>query len=531
MMSGARLSGFAISFLLAAPGGAAAQDCGASELARELMKKIPSGASLALIPFGQPATAVPAEEAGRFYDCIVRSLQKASDGRHKFVARDRRNEIWKDWQSERKKSDYGAFWEKRKVGVTVRCKPPDQLPREGRLELSCTAHPVGPDSKLKTDVYGAPAKFEIGPLFGYRYALNQVALNLAGADPRPISEAFVTDAETGQRSKLTKDMGRRIRDVLMNEFRARRQDIEVRRNLGLEGEAEAGSYELRGEMTRLSGDTVALKMQLLEGRAEVAHKEVRIPRRHLPPLLVGTGTPRYSASARAVPSGDFRAESAKLAVKNAVRARVVAQASGLPMQPEEVRSEAEAIQALRWALERGLPAGERFSGPRKVADGAWEIGLEARVVLVGGNVRPEFGARLSKDALRANESFRIEFSARENVNVAVFAWGADGKVIRLYPHFREPEPMVRKDSSLTLPRDGECELKAEPLPGARESHEAVVVVAARKPMKMDGLPPPFCHLAGEKQPESVPGDDFLHALSNLDLSEAGLLVLPYRVGR
>ena len=531
MTTGARLSGFAIAFILATPGGAAAQDCGASELARGLMKNIPSGASLALIPFGQPATAVPAEEADRLYDCIARALQEASNGRHKFVARDRRDAIWRDWQSEGEKSDYLAFWKKRNVSVTVRCEPKGQS--GNKLKLSCTAHPVGADSPLPSDLYGPLAAFDVDSRFGYEYELNQAALQLAKAAPKRISKAFVVDAETGQRSRLTRDMESRIRLVLTDRFDARRRDIEGRRNLGLDGEAAAGSYELRGEMTWPTKDVARLAVRLWEGNADIARTQVEISREHLPPgfLEAGTGTPRYSMSARAVPSEDFRAESAKRAVKNVARARVVAQAFGLQVPPEVVRSEADAMQALRRALEHGMPAGERFSAPRKAADGAWEIDLEARVVPVGGTVRPEFEARLSKDVLRTNEYFSIEFSAREDVNVAVFAWGADGNVIRLYPHFLEPEPMVTKGGRLSLPQDSRCKLAAAPLPGARESHEAVIVIASGERQELKSLAPPFCYRPGEQPPKPVPGDTFLDKLSELDLSRAGLSVLPYRVGK
>ena len=511
--------------------------CGAVCLAKGLIENIPAGERIALIPFGPPATAIPGAAADRLYDRIARALFEASNRRHVLVSRDRRDDIWRDWQTEREKSDYTAFWKSRKVGVTVGCTKVRLRGEE--LELSCVASPVGEDSRLRGDQWAPLAVFPVEAPFGYAYALTGLGLALAKRAPAPgrIAKLFVADAVTGQQSKLTLDMGSRIRRIVEERFETRRRNLEGQANLGLGGEAPVEppvGYDLRGEIAWTNEDTARLTAALRDGGVAAAAAEIEIERGWLPRGLLGpgAGTRRYGASARAVPSDGFGAESAKRAAKNLARARVVAKALGLTAPDiEDARSEADGVRALRLTLERGVPADERFSGPWRGA-GGWRVGLDARVVKPGADTRPDFGASLSKDALRAGEEIRIRLSAREAVHAALFAWGADGTVIRLYPHFKEPELTVPAGGRVSLPRDRACSIASAPLPGDRSNHEAIVVIAANERLPFESLAPPFCHdWRTARPPTPVSGATFLAALAKLDLRRAALAVLPYRVAR
>ena len=547
----ARAPGFGLGAVLAAvlagaafAGAArAAAEGGAACLAKALIAKIPPGERIALVPFGPPATAIPREDADRIYDEVARALFEESGGRHVFTARNRRDAVWEDWQAERARSDYDAFFEKRKAGVTVRCKvtePPGEV-----LRLTCTAHPVGEESRLSGeesrlsgDVYAPLAAFRVGPLFGYAFALTRLGIDLAKGAPAPagIASVFIADGETGQRSSLTEDMGRRIRAVVEARFEARRRILAGRRNMGRDDDEPSGppgGYALRGALTWPTGETAALAASLRDGGARATSSMIEIERKLLPSHLIDDDpkTRPYRASGRAVPSAGFEAESARQAAEHLARARVVAQALGLPAPEGPARSEADGMRALRWALQRGIPADERFPVSRQDADAAWEVVTEARVVVPGRLLRPEFKARLEADELRAGAQLRVDLLAQGAVHAAVFAWGADGKVFRLFPDFRQADLAVPAGGRMSVPSDERCPVRVGPMPGRRASHEAVVVVAAHGRLPFEGLAPSFCHEAGKAPPQPVSGGAFLAELARLDLGRAAVAVLPYRVER
>ena len=514
-----------------------AAECDAACLAEGLIADIPPGERIALVPFGPPATAIPGEDADRIYDDIARALFEASGGRHHFAARSRRDAIWEDWQTERERSDHAAFFKERKVGVTVRCEVPK--PPGGVLRLSCTAHPVGEESRLRGDVFARESAFRVGPLFGYKYALTKLGIDLAGNAPAPaeIASVFIADGETGQRSRLTEDMGRRVRAVVEARFEARRRSLAGRRNMGLDGDepsGPSGGYALHGMLTWPTGEVATLSVSLRGGGTKAAAGGVEIGRTLLPSGLMetGAGMRHYRASGRAVPSAGFEAESAKQAAEHLARARVVARALGLRVPGiADARSEADGMQALRWALERGIPTDEQPPVPRQDAGGAWTVEIEARVVVPGAVVRPKFKANLATDEMHAGERLRIDLSVQETVHAAVFAWGADGKVFRLFPDFRQEALAIPAGGRVSVPNDGRCPFKVGPMPGRRASHEAVVVIAAYERLPFEELAPSFCHEMGTAPPQPVSGGAFLAALARLDLGRAALAVLPYRVER
>ena len=515
----------------------AAAACDAACLARALIAKIPPGERIALVPFEPPATAIPREDADRIYDEVARALFEESGGRHVFAARNRRDAVWEDWQAERARSDYDAFFEKRKVGVTVRCtaaEPPGEV-----LRLACTAHPVGEESRLSGDAYAPPAAFRVGPLFGYAFALTRLGIDLAKGAPAPagIASVSIADGETGQRSSLTEDMGERIRAVVEARFEARRRILAGRRNMGRDDDdpsGPSGGYALRGALTWPTGETAALAASLHDGGTRATLSRIEIERKLLPSRLVEAVAEmrRYRASGRAVLSAGFEAESARQAAEHLARARVVARALDLPA-PEipAARSETDGMQALRWALYRGIPADERFPVSRQDADGAWTVETEAHVVVPGRLLRPKFKARLEADELRAGARLRVDLLAQDAVHAAVFAWGADGKVYRLFPDFRQADLAVPAGGRMSVPSDERCPVRVGPMPGHRASHEAVVVIAAHERLPFEGLAPSFCEEAGKAPPQPVPSGAFLAKLARLDLGRAAVVVLPYRVER
>ena len=527
-------------------GAAMAQDravppCEARCVARALIEKIPKGERIGLVPFGLPSTAIPRAVADDLYDRIARAMFEASKMRHSFINKTRTDKAWESWQAERETSDYQDFWNERRVGVTVHCE--DRGLQDRGIALSCAAFPVGKDSKLKGDVPAPLGLFAVkSRLFPYTYTLTGLGLALArGApEPRKIARVRIADRE-GQRSALTEHMEETVQGVVEQRFEARRRSVRGQTNLrepmGRSSEAPEtrGVYELHGKMTWMDAFVAELSLWLQDGKDVVEpRRKGEIRRDWLPENLVGpdTGQRRYRATARAVVSEGLGENSAKRAVKNLARARVVAKALGLPAPKiAEIRSEKDGVQALRRTLDHGITTEELFRGPSKDGGGGWRVALDARVVKVGTTLRPEFSARLAKDELLAMEEIRIELSAKEPVHVAVFAWGADNKVVRLYPSGKVPDLTVPAGASVLLPRAGEGRIRSAPLPGNQADHEAFIVVAANDRLGFDGLAPLAGASMDATMAAAVSGSAFFERLAQLDLSHAAVSVLPYRVAR
>lgn len=518
--------------------GSAARPCGAACLARELIRRIPEGERIGLVPFGPPGTAIPREIADDLYDRIARALSRASGGRHHFTNKSRGDKAWESWRAERKTSDYQAFWNQRRVGVTLHCE--DRGLKGSGVALSCTAFPVGEKSRFKGDILGPLAVFSVAhKLFQYEYTFTRLSLDLTrqGA-PGKIARVRITGPD-GERSELTRRMEETLRRVVEERLGESRRALERQANWreamgqGAGKAAPAEAYKLRGRMSWMNESVAELSVSLWGNGERKITRIGRFERGWLPAGLIrpGAGRLRYRAAARAVVSDRLGEAGARRAVRNLARARVVAKALGLP-EPDiaEVRSERDGVRALRGALDRGIPVAERFSGPVK-EDGAWRVELEARVIEVGWKSRPELSARLLRDELRAMEEIVIELSAREPVHAAVFAWGADNKVARLYPNPRTGALKVPAGGKLVLPRAGEGRIRSAPLPGNAADHEAIIVVAAKERLAFPDLAPAAGGSVAATIKAAVSGGGFFERLARLDLGRAAVRVLPYRVSR
>ena len=276
---------------------------------------------------------------------------------------------------------------------------------------------------------------------------------------------------------------------------------------------------------------VSLRVRDDQG-TQVASARVELDEGLFPPGVVrDPGAERFRAKARAVVSGGLDRAGATRAMRNLARARVVARALGLPPPSiDVVRTEADGVRALTGTLGHGIPVDERFSGPRPDGSGGLEAELEARVVRVGDEGRPRVEASLGRSEFRVGEHIGITLSAEEAVHAAGFAWGADDRVVRLYPNPKAPDLALEAGSRVTLPRAGEGHIRSAPMPGNAEDHEAFIVLAGGGRPAFDGL----AGLAGQTVEETmqagnVSGAAFFDALARLDTSRLALIVLPYRV--
>ena len=340
---------------------------------------------------------------------------------------------------------------------------------------------------------------------------------------------------TGDDGAQRDGLGRYLTDWLRDAFgRTRRNPLYtlVEPPPGVDAASVETDGALHAEAAVHAG-RVVVSLRVLDGWGkQAAFARVELDEGVFPPGVVrDLGAKRFRAKARAVVSGELDRAGATRAMRNLARARVVARALGLPPPSiDVVRTEADGVRALTGTLDHGIPVDERFSGPSPDGSGGLEAELEARVVRVGDEGRPKVDASLGGNEFRAQEPIRITLSAAEAVHAAVFSWGADNRVVRLYPNPKAPDLALEARSRVTLPRAGEGYIRSAPMPGEAEDHEALLVLAGGGRSAFDGL----AGLAGQTLEETmqagnVSGAAFFDALARLDTSRLALIVLPYRV--
>ena len=531
--------------------GAAAQDretgCeGVACLARAVIDTIPEGERIALIPFWWPVTNLPEDEADGLYDDLYQAMSDASDRRHGLVKRDRDyDEIWQATKWEVAQSNFQNYVDRLRATVVVHCE--DKGLSRGMIKLSCTATGVDGRSALAGEMPPSQALIPVErPIFAYEYALTRLSNSLAagardsGSGPQEISVVFITDADIGrQRSQLTEDIGKRIVEGIWKQFERfqheKQSQDSFQQAIGRQPDDAAETpdgYELRGEFAWMDEERelASLWVELREGGWPIARDRIRLKRDWIPHTIAGAK--RYAAEARAIPSDSLHEETASEAAMNLARARVVARAVGIEAPAfEVVTSEAEGIEALKM-LAHGIPVDEQSDNWKDAADER-HVRLKARVATVGGHTQPDVEAALTKNDLKAGENYSIMLSASATVHVGVFAWGADGGVVRFYPNSKVRDLIVPAGGRVSLPRDDDeyQDLWSAPLPGHAENHEAIIIVASNKPLDFRNLG----SIAGENTAETmsvaISAGSFFNALGELDLSQATLLVLPYRVWR
>lgn len=517
-------------------------------LARAVINTIPDGERIALIPFVWPVTDLPEHEAQALYDDLYQAMYDASDDRHGLVKRDRvYDEVWEATKWEVFQSNYQIYVDRLRATVVVHCK--DSGMSKGMLKLSCTATGVHENSAIAREMRPSAALIPIErSMFPYEYALTQLSNSLAAdaletgsgrSGAQRIAAAFIVDTDIREQTYLTVDIGKRILENISRQFETfqheRQRDDSFSQAIGRQHDDTSEtpeSYELRGDFswTDERRELASLWVELREFGRTVAQDRIELRRAWLPHGIAGTR--RYDAEARATPSDSLHEETVMQAAMNLARARVVAQAVGVQAPASEVvTSEAESMAALQ-TLAYGIPVDEQVEAWQDTA-GEHHVWLKARVVSVGGRIRPSVEAVLTKNDLKSREKFGITLSTVAAVHAGVFAWGADGGVVRLYPNARVRDLIVPAGSGVSLPRrdDEYRDFWSAPLPGHTENHEAIIVIASIEPLNFASLGASVGSDTTETMSTAISDSRFFDALGDLDLSQATVLVLPYRVRR
>ncbi|MCY4452551.1 MAG: hypothetical protein OXC01_11435 [Immundisolibacterales bacterium] len=515
----------------------------AVRLAAGLLDTIPPGARLALRPLDPRESRLPQEDGARLYEEVLNAIVRAAAGRGVAVlARERLHEVYGTLE-EFYQGDVESMLRAAQADVEVICKA---SPVADGVNLSCGAV----DLVETVTVAHAMARFPLERTAApYSHAVAEIARRLADGAPAvgPVERVMLMDVSIGARGDLGVYLGQRLEGEVVRQFveRARREGDEARVAAVLgtapDTSGEVPRYRLAGDLWRLDDDRVRLEVRLRHRGRSLVAAGADIATSSLPPRLAARsgagGSPgrMYEAVAEAVVSERLDRAAAVRAARNLARARVVAQALGRPPPGvTEVRSEADAVMSFEGFLDAGIPVDEGFDEavPEGEDGGGQRVALRlaARVAPIGRVIRPAVSARLDRTVYRALEPIRVELRSEEAAHLGLFAWGADNRVVRLYPRERD-RLVIGAGEPLVLPRRGEGRILSAPLPvpGNREDHEAFVVVASPSPINFAAMARAAGASLTDTMSQSVEGSRFLAALAGQDPARMAVIWLPYQV--
>lgn len=225
-----------------------------------------------------------------------------------------------------------------------------------------------------------------------------------------------------------------------------------------------------------------------------------------------------------------RAEATRNA-KALARSHAIAMRLGLnPTLPTAIALSADAVEPLRF-LSRGLSTDEEWT--------IKQVGAEMRVELQT-MIRPLPNGRLLSGHIEpativAEQPIRLKVTAKKEVQIGVYAWQADGSVLRIYPDTSQRNGVqLRAGETVTFPRanDPYPNITSQPMPGERANLEAFMVVTGGKETlaKLTELVAPTvtttASTGGDRRVEDA---EFLNRLATISDPDLEVLVLPYVV--
>ena len=201
--------------------------------------------------------------------------------------------------------------------------------------------------------------------------------------------------------------------------------------------------------------------------------------------------------------------------------------------PATVTSSSEAAELLGY-LGRGIPYDEVWTfHPESLGETKVELRAKVRALAAPGERR--LLGQLDSTVVVAAQPIRLKVTARKDSHIGVFAWQADGTVLRLYPESTRKQPvLVKAGETIWFPRanDAYPAIASANMPGERSNHEALIVVTGARMANMQFeqlVPATIAQSTQHSSPSLIDATEFLRRLSALSDPELELLVLPYEV--
>ncbi|MDX2290163.1 MAG: serine/threonine-protein kinase [Hyphomicrobiaceae bacterium] len=241
-----------------------------------------------------------------------------------------------------------------------------------------------------------------------------------------------------------------------------------------------------------------------------------------PPSAAEGARPAASALRKASATVQVSGETGRSAALALARAR--ARAAVVLGEPTSSLSFESAVRTLA----QGIPNGEVWMVSSRGED---QIVAELAAYVQSTAASPQMTANLSAKRVAAGDQFDVEIegASAEPVTVGVFAWGADNSVVRIFPQDKVPDPVRLAQGQHFKLSERKVSLVSAPLPGERESREAIVVVACQTDVDFVAAAPMAGVSTSQSTLEAINDASFLERLAKLCPNRLSVEVLPYVV--
>lgn len=511
-------------------------------LSHGLIATVEEDLKVALRPLRGPDSNVTERLARDLYEAMLDGLFQASGGRHTIMTRERLLQVYETCEEFFSCGDMTARLAAARADVEVQCVA---SPGPNFVRLSCSAVQI----ETTVTVGRGSADFPLTAFAqgqDWQNAIADIAaqLNTGIEAPGNMGSVALIDQRTGTSTVFATMLGNKLRFELGRRMTQRRtadiNEARARIQLGHEEAAlpDFPSYGLHGVLWQAGEDRVTLTVEARFNGRTVAMSSADIAATTIPEHLqieIAGPEAAIEATAEAVVSARLDPDSARRAAMNLARARVIAQALGVAAPAlGSIATEADATRALGEALRHGIPYDERVETLGLEGGDRVVIRLTARVKPVAQREEPVLDAALNQPVFETGEAIRLTLSGTRDAHIGLFAWGADNRVVRVYPVPGIPAPRLVGNTPIHLPEAAEDRsFQSAPLPltgiDNPEDHEMFLVVASRTPLDWESLAPPLGASVEETMANARTGEAFLQALSERDLSRATIRALPYQI--
>jgi len=282
-------------------------------------------------------------------------------------------------------------------------------------------------------------------------------------------------------------------------------------------------------LARVTSDGQPVKARVASGtyqvvatsrQAQPVRYELALRQDPAPPLPRKTAPTRSARTVMEAPNGISKAH-AEARLKQNARAMLLAGRTDAETRFDDKSRPLE-------KLSKAIPFDENWSinwtGNRTV-----EASLTARVREI--DHAGALSGNVSETNLRAMQPFDVSLksSSDQEMNVGIFALGADDSVVRIFPIGESKQPLRILPATTRKLSEKVDRLVSAPLPGTNVSDEAVLAVGCMAEADFTALAPAAGEAVSESITNAIDGERFFNNLANFCPGQLSLAVMPYTV--
>ncbi len=296
----------------------------------------------------------------------------------------------------------------------------------------------------------------------------------------------------------------------------------------LKSSVEAGTYYIILNANQKTVFDYGLTIRVDRG-SKIVRNKPKSPKTKIPFIAVNKPKgPLLRSSASAQLSAGMSREEALLAAQTLARIRLAEKAQNRPESsalPSQVVRLANVVKLLP-AFNAGVPFDEN-----------WKIRWEKdKQVFVDLNAHFEptekkqyLYASLVKNIVKARTPIRLKIQPARDMYIGIFAWQADGTVLRIYPRQTGQYFLVTSGQKIELPAEGEQEIMSEPAPGRSSSDEAIFIAGCYAQADYTRIAPSIWEISDGSQDTAIKSSTFLQRIGTSCKQGLSIQVLNYIV--